>query len=63
MPTYKVTHKFKGTAEITADRYVSDGSGTRFYDEDGKPVASFADGQIIDVVDASVTFTNDEASK
>lgn len=57
MPKYRVSHKTKGEAVIEAARYVQDGAGTRFYDEDGRDIASFTDGEIANVVLDTVKFT------
>lgn len=44
---YQVTRRGDGlVAQIEADRYVQDGSGTWFYAADGGTVASFRDGII-----------------
>ena len=56
MNSYKVAHTTQGTATIQASRYVQDGAGTRFYGEDGELIASFYDGEIKSVTNASVVF-------
>lgn len=40
--------------EIQAASYEQDGSGTRFFDADGKICASFGDGQLVAVLPDSV---------
>lgn len=57
---YRITDRQNRTALIEADHYEQDGSGTRFYDADGKQIASFYDGEIRQVVDASVNFEGGE---
>lgn len=56
MATYKVTRKDGAQGNITADSYEHDGSGTRFF-ADGKIIANFGDGQIIEVIDSSIIFS------
>lgn len=60
MPKYKVTRKDGKTATIEAARFITDGAGTRFFDEDGGVVASFTDGALRDVMDAAITFDDPE---
>lgn len=56
MKTYKAHHRTLGVASIEAHRMERDGSGTRFFDENGDTVAAFGDGEITSVVDASIVF-------
>lgn len=61
MPEYKITRSDGQVATLTAARYVRDGSGDRFYDEDGNTIASFPDGDRVTVVPAGLTFGPDTA--
>ncbi|MDN5789224.1 hypothetical protein [Pseudorhodobacter sp.] len=61
MKSYQVTRKDGATGTISAASFVTDGAGTRFYDADGGVVASFNDGAIASVLDASVVFAMPEA--
>ncbi|WP_058099435.1 hypothetical protein [Paracoccus sp. MKU1] len=56
MANFKVIRADGAQATITADRFESDGAGTRFYNEDGGVVASFTYGQLTDVYPADVVF-------
>jgi hypothetical protein len=52
MTTWIVTRHDGSTLEIVAARFVTDGSGTRFFDAGDAMVAAFADGQITAVYPA-----------
>lgn len=39
---------------VSAKRFVTDGAGVRFYDEEGELVASFMDGHVARVIPADV---------
>ena len=60
MTEFVLTRRDGKTARFSAERFVQDGSGTRFYDAEGNVVASFADGLIATVAPAGLTF-EDEA--
>lgn len=52
---YKVMMKgMSGWTSIPAASYEQDGSGTRFFDADGKICASFGDGQLAAVLPDAV---------
>ena len=46
MKKFRLTNKNNQQATIEAASYTQDGSGTRFYDEDGNQITSFYDGEI-----------------
>mgnify|MGYP006365369977 CR=1 FL=1 len=60
MTEFVLTRPDGKTARFSAERFVQDGSGTRFYDAEGNVLAAFGDGQISNVVPAGLTF-DDEA--
>lgn len=56
MAKFKLTNKKGQIAEIEAADYTKDGSGYRFYDDSGKLIADFADGELSSVVNETVKF-------
>lgn len=50
MTTWTVTRHHGTPLQIEAARFITDGSGTRFFDEGGAMVAAFVDGQVASVV-------------
>lgn len=54
MTTWTVTRHDGTTLQIAAARFLTDGSGTRFFDADNAMIAAFADGQVTAVVPAEL---------
>lgn len=52
MKTFTLTRQDGATANVSADRFETDGAGTRLFDEAGHLIATFAYGQIVSVMDA-----------
>lgn len=55
MKTYKVYFRDGSFAEFDASRFENDGSGTRFYGDDGQLIASFYDGEVRRVLPKSAS--------
>lgn len=53
---FKLTRRDDKTATIEAERYEEDGMGIRFYDAEGKKIASFADGSLKSVLPDDLSF-------
>lgn len=58
---FVATNRHGQTATITAESYEQHGSGTFFYDADGRQVCSFGDGEIRSVMPEGVSFSGGEA--
>lgn len=55
--SFKVQLKTGAELTLIAARYETDGSGTRFFEEDGGVVASFTDGMVAYVLPGDVVIT------
>ena len=50
MTMWTVTPRHGAPLQIEAARFTTDGSGTRFVDEDGEMIAAFSDGLVASVI-------------